>query len=338
MKTIENSERQYLYIVKALAILSVVCAHCGNVPEGYSSLNQIASVWLGYCGTMGVPVFYFLSGYFFENNKRNWIDFWKMKGISIILPWIFCATILWFYVVLRKGGISFEGWLKFVLGNGSSFYYLTVLILFYLVMFRIKRIKGVCGICIALSVISVIMTGQGINFINKFFINAYLNPLNWIAYFAAGILMRRYNYMGKFREISRIVLPWILVLYLLAAGIHYMNGWSWTYWSKMAIINITIQMLMCFGLADYIMSKELFTARWVRVGEISYTIYLCHQLLVGGLVVFTNLWDCFLLTILRPFIIVLILYVVLFTVQSFLTKHLYKRKFILMLIGMRVSL
>lgn len=335
MKKLENSEKEYLYIVKALAILSVVCAHCGSVPEGYSFGNQMASAWLGYCGTMGVPVFYILSGYFFENNKREWKDFWKQKLLSIIIPWIFGASILWLYVVLRKGGISFEGWLKFILGNGSSFYYLTVLVLLYIIMFPIKKKRGVCEFWIFLSAINIITTSFNINFTNGIFINAYLNPLNWGGYFSAGILLKRYHYMEKFKNMSIAFLPVSLSAYLILTGIHYMKGWTWSYWSNMSVINIIVQIILCFGLAGYMMSKEIFVTHLVKIGQVSYTIYLCHQLIVGALVALTNLWDCFLLTIIRPLVVVVILYAVLYMMKLFFSKYLYKGELLLRLTGIR---
>lgn len=335
MKKLENSDKEYLYIVKAFAILSVVCAHCGVIPEEYSFGNQMASAWLGYCGTMGVPVFYILSGYFFENNKREWKDFWKQKWISIMIPWIFCATILWFYVVLRKGGISFEGWLKFILGNGSSFYYLTVLVLFYIIMFPIKKKRGVCAFCIFLSAISIITTSFDINFANEIFINAYLNPLNWVGYFSAGILLKRYHYMEKFKNMSIALLPVSLTIYLILTGIHYMKSWTWSYWSNMSVINIILQIILCFGLAGYMFSKEIFVTHLVRIGQVSYTIYLCHQLMAGGLVALTNLWDCFLLTIMRPLVVVIILYTVLYMMKFFSLKYLHRGKLLFILTGIR---
>ena len=106
----------YMYIVKAVAIVSVVSAHTSSVPDNTGTITFLCSRILNSLGTMGVPIFFLLAGFFFEKNTRKWKEFWKNKLVTIIVPWICCATILWLYVVIRKGGIGFESWFCFVFG------------------------------------------------------------------------------------------------------------------------------------------------------------------------------------------------------------------------------
>ena len=90
--------RVFVNILRFLAILSVICAHVSTDSSSYANLVVRS------CGTVGVGLFFFLSGYFFYYNKKDFIFFWKTKFKTIIVPWLFCGTIDWLYVVLRKGG------------------------------------------------------------------------------------------------------------------------------------------------------------------------------------------------------------------------------------------
>ena len=108
-------------------------------------------------GTFGVPIFFSISGYSVAGNTRNWGDFWKRKVTTLFWPWICCETLLWFYVVLRKGGISIAAWLLFLLGYHHTTYYLTILVLFYVIYWKIRN-HGVIWMLNAVSIISILET------------------------------------------------------------------------------------------------------------------------------------------------------------------------------------
>lgn len=331
MTTDQTDTRQYFYIVKALAIFSTVCAHSANVPGGASELNHISSYLLMCWGTAGVPVFYFLSGYFFGGNQRDWKDFWIKKLKTIVIPWIFCATILWLYVVLRKGGISLLGWGEFIIGNGSTMYYITMLLVMYALFVIIKsKYILVLLLCIC-SGLSIIASCIGHNVLNAWFINSYLNPFNWILYFGAGLLVHKTHSMLPIVKLCKTLFPIITLLYILMLGLHYKNEWTWTYWSRWAVLNILIQLMWCFGAAYYVYKHIPLKEHIVRVGMYSYTIYLCHQLLVGVLVKLTNMFDFFYLTLLRPVIIIAFMYIGI----SMIKKLFPKLRGPLMLVGIR---
>lgn len=186
------NEKSCIYIMKSIAVFCVVCAHVSPIPEGAGIWNYIAAGYLNYMGTMGVPVFFILSGYLFERNEKSFGEFWKGKVKSVFIPWIFCETLLWLYVVLRKGGITFRSWLFFIIGYQHTTYYLTMLVIMYLVFWRIKKDWELTAL-ILVSVFSIICTGWnfGISFINEWTGTFYLNPLNWICFFAAGMLICR---------------------------------------------------------------------------------------------------------------------------------------------------
>ena len=69
----------YIYILKAIAIFSVVCAHSTPLMDSNSKINVFSSQMLDYLGTFGVPVFFCISGYLFAGNTRTWGEFWKRR-------------------------------------------------------------------------------------------------------------------------------------------------------------------------------------------------------------------------------------------------------------------
>lgn len=336
-KTEENNCRlsECLYIVKALAILSVASAHCGNVPAEYSCANRMVSVWLGYCGTAGVPIFYLLAGYFFEQNRRPWRSFWKNKLITVIIPWIFCATILWLYVVLRKGGITVAAWARFVLGDGSPMYFVTVLLVLYAVFFYLKKYAVFLWGITAVSLLGVVSVGWGINIGVGRLANGYLDPLNWAGYFALGILVQKMRKMSGFLKLSKKILPVTVVCYLGVCWGHLSWKVSWTYWSRWALFNIALQILICFGISECLCGRGKMARYLSEAGKVSYTIFLCHQLLVGGLVYVTNKADCFILTLLRPLIVVTVWCGIVWLARRTVLKYLPQCKNVLKLIGLR---
>ena len=307
-KTLENDIdiSSYLYIVKAVAIVSVVSAHTSPVPDNTGTFNFLCSRILNSLGTMGVPVFFLLAGFFFEKNTRKWKEFWKNKLVTIIVPWICCATILWLYVVIRKGGIEFESWFWFVYGRTSTMYHLKVLVELYIILFFLKQYKWFLYIFIGLSGASILLSGWSENILNVWFGNVYCNLFNWIGYFGIGILIQRRKLLIKLVYwAERLVGIWIL-LYVMTSWLHYSQGWSWTYWSKFALLNIFLQCAICFGIASVLMRTKRFSKCLIEVGKNSFSIYLTHQLIVGVIVYITNIVEIGIVTLARPFITIIL--------------------------------
>ena len=112
---------------------------------------------------------------------------------TLFLPWICCETLLWFYVVLRKGGISIDAWLLFLLGYHHTTYYLTILVLFYVIYWKIRK-PSVIWMLNAVSTISILETGWNVGIfhqLNVILDSYYLNPFNWMLFFGIGLLMCR---------------------------------------------------------------------------------------------------------------------------------------------------
>lgn len=313
---LSSDERNYIYILKALAILAVVCAHSTGMPELTSNSNRASVCVLNYIGTMGVPVFYLIAGMLFEQSQKSFLEFFKKKLTTIVLPWLFCETLLWLYIVLRKGGVSIWSWLLFLLGYKHSTYYLTVLMVMFLVFWFIRKDIEIY-LLIIISIISIISTGWhiGLNFVNELTGTFYLNPLNWFAFFGIGILTSRKK---KLQELynkttnSLVILCILSVIYIVVCTVVFQENLY--YFSRFSIIGHTINILL-FGAVATKIAKCQASQIFILIGKYSFSIYLLHQFVIGIVVVLTNKLNFFILTLARPGITVFVVMLALFFLE-----------------------
>ncbi len=330
MKLNEN-ESLTIYYSKAIAIFCVICAHSTPVLDEVSKLTEISSQLLNYLGTMGVPVFFLLSGYLFEKNTKRISDFWRTKLRTIIIPWLFCETILWLYVVLRSKEISFKSWLLFIIGYKHTTYYITVLLVFYLLFYWLKSDK-IMIIAIILSIVSIISLGWGcgINFINNYTGTYYLNPLNWMMFFCGGILISRHSSLWKVTEKVRIVAPLLAIISFAYFIINLLLKESIYYFSKYSLVSLVTNTLLIIYIGYSIArirnkSNESRICNYLKViGVYSYSIYLLHQFFAGIIVRITNFLDFFILVLLRPWVVIL---VTSFVISVFANEKIFKGRF-----------
>lgn len=247
----------------------MVCAHSTPLPGGSGQWNVLCSQILDYLGTFGVPVFFCISGYLFAGNTRTLREFWQRKVATLFLPWIFCETVLWFYVVLRKGGISVTAWLLFLLGYHHTTYYLTILVVFYVIYWKIRSNKAVWALNL-ISILSIAETGWNVGIfhrLNEMLNSYYLNPFNWMIFFGIGLLVRRQS-----EKIVEMFFDWKGLLCLSGSVIY-------------------------FSINNFLGQEMYYFSRFALIGN------LLHQFFAGIVVAVTNHWDFFILTLCRPWII-----------------------------------
>lgn len=335
MGTESDREKNLIYILKGLAIVCVVCAHSTALSSDAGRGSVIMAQVLDYLGTMGVPVFFLLSGYLFDRNSRGFGLFWKRKLISIVVPWLFCETLLWLYVVLRKGGISFRAWFLFLLGYNHTTYYLTVLMVLFLVFWFLKKDCQIYFIC-AVSVCSIISTGweTGMACVNNLTGTYYLNPLNWALFFGIGMILNRHTkWCRTLLSVSGRLYIWIpcsaayfLICHAMNQEIYYFGRW--------AVIQHLINMLMLTGLAVTLRNRKLFIP-FGKLGIYSFPVYLLHQFVSGAIAALTNCFPFALLVLIRPIVIVLIVMAVLEIICRVIAHSNGKLKFMGTLVGIR---
>lgn len=178
-----------IYVLKAFAILSVICAHM-KLPLNMGDAGGIANKFIGVYGTLGVVVFFVCAGYYYHREKGDTICFWKKKIRMIMIPWL-----LWSIITnlignfLKWHTITLQGQCAWTVGLGTWYYFLSVLLICF-VVFKFKENKLWFTVLIISSMVSNIFSIMGIWGISDY-MTPYLNPLNWFFFFAIGILWKR---------------------------------------------------------------------------------------------------------------------------------------------------
>lgn len=264
--------RDIIYKIKGLAILSVVIAHTPIYVN--SKVSQIISNLYSTIGAIGVPIFLFISGYLFNVKNLNIRSFLSKKINTVIIPWLFCSSIV--YIISSYFGrgnekINIMGYINFIFGNGSLFYYMSILFILYISMFYIVKSKITIYIVIALSSISIYLTASGV-FAN---INLYLNPFNFAIYFALGILLK--DNLEKIIDLStsrRNIIALIFIIMLFITATKNMGGYA-------GVMTIPFSIISFLSIISIINSKLIEILNIKSIGEFSFTIYLLHMPIAG---------------------------------------------------------
>lgn len=321
------NERDFIYIIKSLALFSIVTAHVGTITDN-NPISIIISLILSSIGSIGVGVFFLISGYLFVKSNKSFIQFSKSKFMSIIIPWFFCGTLLFLYVAIRKGDLNFYNWFITVTVH-SHLYFLTVLVIFYLCFWKVKNNLYLLLLNIVISIISIVLTGLG-----WVPIYPYINPFNWSIYFILGILIKRYNLLEKIAIFCKKWFLYIIIIYFISLIIYLINGVGITYWKYASIIAELVAVALVFGTAFYCLKIKL--VDWlIYVGKMSFSIYLLHTALAG---IFTNIFNRFHLWYLTIFIpaIVIVLTIAGIEFSRYISKKIKINKIFDILIGVRI--
>lgn len=320
-----------IFDMKGIAIFSVICAHMADLPESAAAVNVVCANIVKSFGCLGVPVFLVLSGYLFvQSAQRPFLQFWKKKVLSLFLPWLLWASVLYVYVSVRHGGFGVWEWLKFIIGVDTPFYYLTSLCICYLVYFTLKRNAAFISATAALSICMNLATALFYDELSVY-INPFLNPLNWMVYFAAGMLIAQkwnINVIGRNLYAKRYILLGLSVL-LFTASI--LQGGYLAYWKVYSMPVFAVFFLTAAAFASRMEGKRGF---WTTAGEYSFAIYLLHSPAASVCVNLKNRIDFWPLTLLAPVAVFVIMVVFVFAAVR-ISEKLSIDKYVKPLIGIR---
>lgn len=169
----------------------------------------------------------------FHYKKGQMSRFWHKRLISILVPWLVSASCVYFYVYLRKSPLSLMGWISFIIGNGSYCYYLTMLMMLYLIFtsFPFMRTGVALIVCEVITVISTIWIYQIGN------LSPYLNILNWVGYFALGMQITCHKDKA-FKPFNKLYkLRWTgILLYIAMRTFQIRSGNGGSYWKGINVI------------------------------------------------------------------------------------------------------
>ena len=305
-------EREYIYILKVFATISIVSAHCASITKDTNIINNIFSFILNQIGSIGVGVFFLISGYLFYKSKYSFNLFFKKKIKNIIIPWIFTGTCIYLYIVLRKGGLGVFTWVKFILGDGSYLYYLSILMAFYIIFFYTKKNKFTIYLGIVIGCISILITSLGY----LIDINPYLNPFNFCIYFSVGLLIGMKDGLIELSQICSRYKKYLLMLYiilLIALNIFEITS---GYWGQATLIVQPIAILLIFALST---EKIFYKKNIIEIGKNSFAIYLLHMPVAGVVSNIFNRLNLWIITLARPFIVIFITVIFIYA-YKYITK------------------
>lgn len=257
----------YLYAMKAVAVFTIIFAHC-------SPKNQYIAGLYASIGSIGVPIFLLVSGFLYNRNKYSAEQFWRKKVSGLVLPWFFCGMVVYMYIVLRKGGIGIVSAFNFVIGNGSFLYYMSVLMIIYLLMefIRYRFIGYVVVMC--LWGISVTFNHYNISPIA----HLYLNPFNWMGWFIIGYIIKEKGYIDfiiKFVDRFKYIIATIDIVMLACVVLFELRVGYWSVWY------VPCEVINIFGALAFV-SMGLNNNKFViDIGKKSFSIYLLHMPIIG---------------------------------------------------------
>lgn len=324
----ETSEK--FWLLKAFAIIAVVACHCTNTIDNPGRINTIATYFFDAWKGSGVPVFYFCAGFFFKDGN-NFLSFVKNKMLSIVLPWIFTGTLIWLYIVLRKGGVSFDNWLGYLFLRDSYLYFLTDLMIFYVIMYVAHKSRYIYIALCVYTAISCIIPTFTTGYVSSALTMPYavlgISSGYWL-YFCLGTVCRQLNVI-KYINNQKLVYFIFVVAFLAVAEAMFNKEIGILFYIGL-FKNISL-MISLYNIRS-ILNKLNLENIAVYLGKLSFSLYLLHMPIAGIVANILNRSEAFApLTFVRP-IIVIAITAVLIEAYKRIVKNNDK---MLMLIGIR---
>ncbi len=327
-------QSDFIWILKALAVLSIISAHVSGI--GNTTTNRVAvamSLFMQSFGAVGVGVFFFLSGYLYPFSRQKYTSFASFfrKKATMLIPWFFCGTLVYLYVAVRKGFHIIE-LLTSVLGYYSSFWYMSILWILMLIFFQLYKSRLFLVISILLSIISSVIVGSQI--LPQTVFHVYLNPFNWMIWFSLGIIINEIGLDKLLRIVEKFKLPLSILMPLCFALLALWGGNCHSYFQAWYIPVELLSILALIAISLYIARVRARTL-FIDVGKKSFSIYLLHQFGFAGFSVsLLNRFGLWWTTPIRPFLVCMMVYWCIH-LGSFISKKLHWAKIYCLLIGGR---
>lgn len=311
-----------MYVLKAISIFSVICAHMRMV--NYSYENELIDRLYASVGTIGVICFLFMSGLFLNVNEKKNI-FWKKKIKNIIIPWIFCSLLTYILSVIITKKFSIVEYIKWVVGAGSWYYFVTIILILYLT-YRIVQNEKIIYLLLIIGILSNIMTIRGQITYNEWF-TPYLNVFNWVPFFSLGVICNKKQFINKIQQFINKNIIFIIFLFCALLLVQIFGKEDISYWSSLSLPFEFIGLLLGIFLADKMKDIPIM----ISIGKHSFTIYLIHMQIAG--IINTRIPNSFIFELNKSLIALMITYFIILIIKDILYKC--KQEKILFLIGLR---
>lgn len=252
-----------IWVMKSLAIFTIFFAHMPPSEITMSISNNF--IWLrriySFLGMAGVPTFIFLSGFLYKTASI------KKRFFSLYIPVFIWGSITFILHCLNHqlSSAVFGGWLRWIIGCNGYLYFVSVIFL----IFICYHIYNNSWFWLIVGLISVTLSQFHIIPYNNYF-TIYLNPLNFIAYFAMGQLVRSFR-IWHFLENIKLYMASILFI-SLAFFLRQIYPLVWYFNIQSLIVN------MMFIILFINITKSIRFSSFIKdYGKCTYVIYLIHM-------------------------------------------------------------
>lgn len=269
----------WIDLAKGYTILLVVFGHViiglfdANLYIGQTQAHLLTAVQAIYIFHM--PVFFALSGYFFQPTN-SWTSLWdtvKKRSISLGVPYIaFCILLL---VLFQIGGAAlrspidwtaiFTIWKQPVGPSWFLYVLLIVMVMNSLVSLAIKDIRIHLGIAMAMFIINIWWIP----------VYAVQSLFVWSPFFLLGAYLRQYPLKSDKRYLVGLIAIYVSYLFIWSA----LNPTTRVSYSAPGIVDGTmmiISVLMAFMLFPFLNQYKQLSDSLNPIGKQSLGIYLIH--------------------------------------------------------------
>lgn len=304
---INEKQSNTLYVIKAFAVVSVILAHMPFGDEHVLSENIRIAL-----GQIGVVVFFLVSGFFYSRKEGDSKTFWIKKLKSIVVPWFIISSVTYALscILNNKVVLSPVAAIKWILGIHNWYWYMPVLLIMY-VVFRFVKKDVFLYLCVIISTVSVLISAFGLINYNGYF-TQYFNIFNWIGFFALGIIIRKKNAFDKMIG----YVPMIISLSILIISVAFSArlGLHKSYVNYFSLPCELSGFLFLMNVSFYLNKIKVLN----DIGKKSFFIYLIQMQIAG--IINTRLPYNILFFILRPFIVLTLIYVMCLIIEFVLKK------------------
>ena len=273
----------YFDMLRGVAIIFVLICHSYSGDPLNGSFKEELYLVVRQIVTCAVPIFLAESGFFLANkhfsNRIEFFNFWSMHSFRIWLPMVVWSIPLFF---IREHENPILSIVYLLLGGYSIYYFITLIIQYYAMqpLFgRITRVGVILSLvltALCLSIDNYYTSIQG-HHISLFI--EYAPFVMWMAYPAIGY------YIGKNGRKYKVY-PWLIIMTLGLVACVFETKWLYGYHENgigatkiSALIFSFSAIIVLFNekTQKFFKSDSLWYSALVKVGEISFGIYLIHK-------------------------------------------------------------
>ena len=295
----------FIHYSKAIAIFFVLLAHC-CIWNGDSQIGKYLSLFLRNLGTMGVAIFFVVSGFLFDYSKSRkckFLDFSLKKIKRICIPWFFSAVCFFAYMYSRHNTDALV-LLQNILGIHSFYWYLAITMELYFIYYFIYKCKSTYKIVVFMGILSLYY--PVISFFNdNALVDFPLNPIRWFYFFSIGIC-GSYLYQNK-KDFNFYSFFTYAIIGLFALSLIFLckKNITLVYKSFLYIPIATLGIISIMTIVHRLARSP--KKSFIKVGKYSFGIYL-YQMFpwTGLLVAVANRLDLPILILFNPFICLII--------------------------------